>query len=59
MPLQSYMGSLRAHNDGLKTTVVNHTFRATGITSYLENGGGPGAGAGDGQPLVHPHHPAS
>jgi site-specific recombinase XerD len=23
----------------LKTAVVNHTFRATGITSYLENGG--------------------
>ncbi|KAI94724.1 integrase [Rhodomicrobium udaipurense JA643] len=29
----------RAQAAGLKTAVVNHTFRATGITSYLENGG--------------------
>jgi site-specific recombinase XerD len=29
----------RAVVAGLKTAVVNHTFRATGITSYLENGG--------------------
>jgi site-specific recombinase XerD len=29
----------RAVEAGLKTAVVNHTFRATGITSYLENGG--------------------
>ena len=29
----------RAADAELKTAVVNHTFRATGITSYLENGG--------------------
>ena len=29
----------RAAAAKLKTAVVNHTFRATGITSYLENGG--------------------
>ena len=29
----------RARNAGLKTAVLNHTFRATGITAYLENGG--------------------
>jgi hypothetical protein len=27
-----------AQDAGIKTAVVNHTFRATGITSYLENG---------------------
>jgi site-specific recombinase XerD len=29
----------RAEKAGIKTAVVNHTFRATGITAYLENGG--------------------
>ncbi len=29
----------RAKSSGLKTAVTNHTFRGTGITSYLENGG--------------------
>ena len=29
----------RAKAAGLKTAVVNHTFRGTGITAYLENGG--------------------
>jgi site-specific recombinase XerD len=29
----------RGKKAGLKTEVVNHTFRATGITAYLENGG--------------------
>ena len=29
----------RAETAGLRTRVTNHTFRATGITIYLENGG--------------------
>ena len=29
----------RARNAGIKTKVRNHTFRATGITAYLKNGG--------------------
>lgn len=29
----------RAAGSGIKTSVCNHTFRATGITSYLSNGG--------------------
>ena len=29
----------RARNAGIKTEVGNHTFRATGITAYLKNGG--------------------
>lgn len=29
----------RAHNAGIATEIGNHTFRATGITAYLKNGG--------------------
>jgi site-specific recombinase XerD len=29
----------RAENAGIKTQIGNHTFRATGITAYLKNGG--------------------
>ncbi len=29
----------RADQAGLATAVTNHTFRATGITAYLKNGG--------------------
>jgi len=29
----------RARAAGIKTAIGNHTFRATGITTYLENGG--------------------
>ena len=29
----------RAKQAGLTTPVTNHTFRATGITAYLKNGG--------------------
>jgi integrase/recombinase XerD len=29
----------RARTAGIKTKIGNHTFRATGITAYLENGG--------------------
>lgn len=29
----------KARHAGIKTAICNHTFRATGITAYLENGG--------------------
>ena len=29
----------RAHDAGIKAKIGNHTFRATGITAYLNNGG--------------------
>ena len=29
----------RAHAAGIETRIRNHTFRATGITAYLKNGG--------------------
>jgi integrase len=29
----------RARDAGIKTKIGNHTFRATGITTYLKNGG--------------------
>ena len=29
----------RARQAGIATAICNHTFRATGITAYLENGG--------------------
>lgn len=29
----------RAFNAGIKASISNHTFRATGITQYLRNGG--------------------
>jgi integrase len=29
----------RAKQAGIKTKIGNHTFRATGITAYLKNGG--------------------
>jgi len=41
---------------GIATEVCNHTFRGTGITAYLENGGAlekaPNGGA-----CVHPRNP--
>ncbi len=33
------MACRRADQAGLATAVTNHTFRATGITAYLKNGG--------------------
>ena len=33
------MVNRRAKAAGIKTAVCNHTFRGTGITAYLENGG--------------------
>jgi integrase len=32
----------RAEAAGLDTHICNHTWRGTGITTYLENGGTPG-----------------
>ena len=32
-------GSTRAKSAGITTRVGNHTFRATGVTAYLKNGG--------------------
>ena len=29
----------RARASGIKTKIGNHTFRATGITAYMKNGG--------------------
>jgi integrase len=34
-----YVLGRRARAVGIKTIVGNHTFRATGITAYLKNGG--------------------
>jgi site-specific recombinase XerD len=34
-----YMLQRRARKAGITTAICNHTFRATGITNYLENGG--------------------
>ena len=33
------MIQLRARAAGIRTRIGNHTFRATGITAYLKNGG--------------------
>ena len=43
---------------GLKTRVGNHTFRATGITAYLEEQRPAGARADDRQPLLAAHDEA-
>jgi integrase len=34
-----YMLQRRARKAGITTAICNHTFRVTGITNYLENGG--------------------
>jgi integrase len=34
-----HMLQRRARDAGIPTAVCNHTFRATGITAYLDNGG--------------------
>jgi hypothetical protein len=41
MPQQNAHAMMRrrAATAGIKTQVGNHTFRATGITAYLKNGG--------------------
>jgi site-specific recombinase XerD len=48
----------RALAAGIGTAISNQTFRATGITAYLENGGTLENAARNGQPRVDPHHAA-
>jgi hypothetical protein len=43
----------RAANGGIKTKIGCHTFRATGITAYLKNGGRLEIRAADGEGLEH------
>ncbi|WP_228392749.1 hypothetical protein [Pseudomonas helleri] len=45
----------RALAAGIQTLIDNHTFRATGITAYLKNGGTRGKRGGHGQPCFDPH----
>jgi hypothetical protein len=46
----------RAAAPGIATRLGNHSFRATGITAYLKNGGTlEKAAAIDGEPRVDPH----
>jgi hypothetical protein len=37
------------------TKLGNHSFRATGITAYLKNGGHAEDGGTDGEPCQHAH----
>ena len=48
----------RAAAAGIATKIGNHSFRATGITAYLKNGGTLEKAAADGEPRQHAHHPA-
>ena len=48
----------RALAAGIDTRIGNHSFRATGITAYLNNGGTLGRRRRHGQPRQHAHHPA-
>jgi integrase len=48
----------RARAAGVKTQVGNHTFRATGITAYLKNGGSLENARRHGEPRLDPHHAA-
>src|SRR5215475_1075044 len=48
----------RAKAAGITTEVCNHTFRGTGITAYLENGGTLEKARQMAAPCLHPHHPA-
>jgi hypothetical protein len=43
---------------GIKTQVGNHTFRATGITAYLKNGGSLENAAAVANHAFDPHHAA-
>jgi hypothetical protein len=45
----------RAAAAGIDTKVGNHTFRATGITAYLKNGGTLENAR---EPRLDPHYPA-
>src|SRR5262249_45992935 len=48
----------RAAAAGIETKLGNHSFRATGITAYLKNGGTLGKGRGDGEPCLDAYHAA-
>ena len=48
----------RAKSGGITTRVGNHTFRATGVTAYLKNGGTLGTRRADGEPCHHAHDAA-
>ncbi len=48
----------RARAAGIATKIGNHSFHATGITAYLENGGTLEKGRRHGQPCLDAHHAA-
>jgi integrase len=48
----------RAASAGIETKIGNHTFRATGITAYLKNGGTLEKAGGDGEPCLDAHDAA-
>jgi integrase len=48
----------RAKAAGIETRIGNHTFRATGITAYLKNGGTLEQRAADRQPRLPAHDEA-
>jgi integrase len=43
----------RAEAAGIDTKLGNHSFRATGITAYLKNGGTLEKSCGDGEPCFY------
>jgi hypothetical protein len=48
----------RAAAAGIETKLGNHSFRATGITAYLKNGGHARKGCRDGEPCLNTHDAA-
>ena len=48
----------RAKSGGITTRVGNHTFRATGVTAYLKNGGTLGTRRANGEPCLDAHDAA-
>jgi integrase/recombinase XerD len=46
----------RARAAGLGATTCNHSFRATGLTNYLEHGGKLEKAPADRRPRITPHH---
>ena len=48
----------RAKAAEITTKIGNHTFRATGVTAYLKNGGTLGTRGADGEPCQHAHDAA-
>jgi len=51
-----YMIKRRAKGAALPYSTCCHTFRATGIIAYLQNGGTLEQCAANRRPLVAPHH---